>query len=201
MFTVVITGAMGSGKTTVSQLFRQKEIPSIDADNIAHELINPEGAAYSTIYNHFGAVILHKNGQINREALRQIIFSKPEERIWLEHYLHPLILEQIVFKISELDAPYCLVEIPLLAETGKKPWMNRVLVIDSCHQSRAMRVKKRDGLSDAEIKKIFLTQASREKRLQLADDIVENTGSLNDLATSVNTLHNQYLLLAKKTTE
>jgi dephospho-CoA kinase len=198
MLVVAITGGIGSGKSRVTRLFRQHGTPYIDADKVARELSSQAGKAYPAICSHFGKTILESNGEINRPKLRKIVFSQPEKRLWLEKLLHPMINQEIEQRLKQLDAPYCTVEIPLLAETGRKAWMDRVLVVDAPKKIRIERIKKRDSLKDAEIKAIFSTQATRKKRLSMADDVIENTGELKDLATQVKKIHNYYLLLAEK---
>jgi dephospho-CoA kinase len=196
MLTVAITGGIGSGKSQVSQLFRQHKIPCIDADSIAREISAPGGEAYPAICTHFGQPILLTDGSINRLALRRYIFTHPEDRIWLEQLMHPIILQRMQQQVGELEAAYCLVEIPLLAEVGRESWIDRVLVVDAPSKLRIERIQKRDSISEADIKPILATQAPRKQRLDMADDVIENTDSLADLAAKVDQLHQYYCLLA-----
>lgn len=198
MLVIAITGGIGSGKSRVSRLFRAHRVPHLNADKISHELCQQKGAAYSAIKHQFGQIILEENGDINRQRLGKIVFSQPEQRLWLEQLLHPMINQEMTNRIQALDAPYCTVEIPLLAETGKKEWVGRVLVVDAPSKIRIARIKKRDSLTDAEIKTILSTQAKRKDRLAIADDVIENTGDLRNLAEKVEQMHGYYLHLANK---
>lgn len=198
MLVVAITGGLGSGKTQVSHLFKQEGVPYIDADTIARKLTSQGGDAYTAIRQHFGHIILQPNGDINRQTLRKIIFAQPEQKEWLEKLLHPLINRRMKEQIAQSNAPYCVVEIPLLAESGKKDWVDRVLVIDCPSKSRIERVKSRDNLSETEIKTILESQVTRSERLAIADEVLENTGSLKELREKVKHLHDYYLHLAKQ---
>lgn len=197
MLVIAITGGIGSGKSEVSRLFRQHNIPSVSADDIVREITAPEGEAYHPICNHFGQNRVLKSGALDRSALRQMIFSDSEQRKWLEQLLHPIILRRIQEKIATWQAAYCVVEIPLLAETTRPDWVDRVLVVDAPRSLQIKRVKERDSLNDSEIEAILSTQSSSGQRLTLADDVIDNKGSVVDLAFKVNELHHYYLELSK----
>jgi dephospho-CoA kinase len=192
MLIVAITGGMGSGKSQVSRLFAKYDIPFIDADAIARQLSSKNNEAYPFICSHFGQSILKKNGEIDRAVLRKIVFSNEQERLWLEQLLHPMILKQLQKETEQISGSYCLVEIPLLAETSRPAWVNRILVVDAPQALRIERIKKRDGLSEETIEAILEAQADREKRLAIADDVIENKGSIQELSEKVAKLHHQY---------
>ena len=198
MMVVAITGGMGSGKSRASKMFQELGVPCIDTDEIARQLTQPNGAAYEAICQHFGPIILPGGLLIDRDQLRKIIFTQPKERKWLEQLLHPMITEQAKQHVEELDTHYCMVEVPLLAEKGKKEWMDRTLVIDSASKLRVERIQKRSNLSADEIRNIFATQATRNERLSIADDIIENNGPKEELQEKVENMHHYYLHISKQ---
>ena len=197
MMVVAITGGMGSGKSRAARLFQELGVASIDTDEIARQLTTPTGAAYEAICQHFGPIILPSGLLIDRDQLRKIIFTQPKERAWLEGLLHPMITEQVKEQIKTLDSPYCVVQIPLLAEVGDQDWINRVLVIDASSKIRLERIQKRSDLSAEEVKAIFETQATRTERLAIADDIIENNGSKAELLEKTRNMHDYYLHISK----
>jgi dephospho-CoA kinase len=195
MLVVGLTGGTGSGKSTVADLFAAHGIPIIDADVIAREITLPSTPAFHAILAHFGPSILQSDGSLDRQALRHIIFDDNEARAWLENTLHPLILEQIKQRISLISAPYCLVVIPLLAEKGSYTFINRILVVDASQQLQIERIRKRDHSDIKLATAIVQSQATREKRLKLADDIILNDGDLADLLPQVERLHTFYAMM------
>jgi dephospho-CoA kinase len=197
MLIIGLTGGIGSGKSTVAELFAEKGIPILDADLIARELTRPGQAALQAIKNHFGADAFYKDGTLNRSALRTIVFNQPSERQWLEQLLHPLIRERITDEAAHLarspfPPPYCIVVIPLLLETQSYPFINRILVVDAPEHLQLERIMSRDQASVEDAKAIIATQLEREKRLAHANDIILNEGGLTDLIPQVDKLHTQY---------
>lgn len=198
MMVVAITGGMGSGKSRASNIFHELGgVTCIDTDEIARQLTAPTGQAYEAICQHFGPIILPSGLLIDRDQLRKIVFTQPKERVWLEQLLHPMITEQVKQEMKTLNTPYCVVQIPLLAEIGKQDWINRVLVIDASSKVRIERIQKRSDLTADEIKAIFATQATRNERLAVADDIIENNGSKEELLEKVRNMHEYYLHISK----
>lgn len=193
-FCVGLTGGIGSGKTTVANLFAQWNVPIIDADEIAHALTLPNEAGYQAIVAHFGEAILD-NHNIDRKKLRMIIFNNPVEKKWLEDCLHPLIRSKIREAIHQITSPYCLCVIPLLAESSGIHFVDRVLLVDTPIDLQIARAKKRDHATKTDIQKIISSQASREKRLAIADDVLMNDGDLKSLENKVEQLHHAYLNL------
>lgn len=196
MLIIGLTGGIGSGKSLVSQYFAELGVPVIDADHVAREVVLPGKPAYLAIREHFGRQVLENTGQIDRAYLRQRIFMNAEERIWLENLLHPLILGEMKAQIAALKAPYCIVAIPLLIETLPHPYLDRILVVDADVMDQIARTAKRDQLSQEEIQSILAAQATREQRLQVADDIILNNSTLAALKTKVLALHQTYLKLS-----
>lgn len=198
-YRIGLTGGIGSGKTTVAQLFSALRVPIIDADEIARHLTSDDLNVLAAIAAHFGPNILNPQGQLDRHRLREVIFQNLQEKHWLEAILHPLIFQEIKLKIAQLNAPYVIVVIPLLAETQSLSLVQRVLVVDSPEDLQIKRVTQRDGANAEMIARIIEQQASRSERLKLADDVISNDGSLTALQEAVQHLHQQYLQLASLT--
>lgn len=200
MLKIGLTGGIGSGKTAVSNSFTALGAPVIDADKIARDLVEPGKPAYQAIVKKFGVSFLKKSGQLNRPKLRQRVFAHPNERLWLEALLHPLIREETIRRVTALKTSYCLIVVPLLIETYTqslaKEIIDRILVIDIPLDVQIKRVMMRDKISEDEAKAIINTQVNRQERLQWADDVIENKGSLVQLRDQVAALHEKYLKLA-----
>lgn len=197
MFTVGLTGGIGSGKSTVADCFAALGVPVIDTDVIARELTAPGGAALEAIRAVFGATVMQADGTLDRAALRRRVFSDSAARHQLEAILHPRIRQVVEQKLATLTAPYALIVIPLLVETGGyRDVLNRVLVVDCPEAVQIARVRARSGLAHGEIKAILAAQAGRAERLAAADDIIVNTASLEALRAEVAALHQRYLALA-----
>lgn len=197
MFKVGLTGGIGCGKTTVSKLFTELNTPVIDADDIAHRLVEIGQPALLDIGKAFGGKILNPGGSLNRQQLREMVFSDPQQKQKLESILHPLIFAAIQDKIDQLDSPYCIVSIPLLFETRMAHFVDRILVVDCPVEIQVERVKRRDGLVDTRIRSIMDTQVSREFRIAHADDIIDNSETAGSkLAEHVKKLHNLYLAIS-----
>ena len=197
MLIVGLTGGIGSGKSSVAHLFEEKGIPTIDTDMIARELTAPNEAAFNQIIVHFHDPALSKEGRLNRAYLREIIFKSPAEKKWLEALLHPLIQQKVEERIKALNAPYCIIVIPLLAEAGAYSFIQRILVVDAKEETQMARAKIRDELNDQQIKAIIKAQASRDERLKVAHDVIENNGALDELTAQVERLHHLYLSLSQ----
>ncbi len=198
MLKIGLTGGIGSGKTTVTELFSSLGIPIIDADLIAREVTAPGQPALPEISRLFGGQIVDNSGQLKRRELREIIFSNPEKRQQLEAILHPLIRQRILEKSSDAshNAPYCILSIPLLLENHWQSAVERVLVIDTPEQQQLQRTMQRDHIDEKSARAILGSQMSRQDRLQAADDTIENSGSIDDLQEKVQQLHLKYLKLA-----
>jgi len=197
MFTVGLTGGIGSGKSTVADCFAALGVPVIDTDVIARELTAPGSAALEAIRSVFGATVMQADGTLDRAALRRRVFADSAARHQLEAILHPRIRQVVEQKLATLSAPYALIVIPLLVETGGyRDVLNRVLVVDCPEAVQIARVMARSGLVHDEIKAILAAQAGRAERLVVADDIIVNAASLEALRAEVAVLHQRYLALA-----
>ncbi len=198
MFVIGLTGGIGSGKSTVAELFAERGIEIVDADLIAREVVLPGTAALGQIASHFGSSILAASGELDRAALRKRVFADNSARLWLEGLLHPLIHDRIVQRIDACQSPYCILASPLLLETSQHQLVNRVLVVDVDETSQLQRTLQRDGSDEATIRGIIAAQMARQDRLRQADDVLDNSGDRSKLDTSVDKLHTRYLELAEE---
>ena len=200
MLAIGLTGGIGSGKSTVAELFAKLGTPIIDADIIAREVTQPDQPAFLQIVQHFDESILTENGTLNRPQLRKIIFTDLKQKLWLENLLHPLIRQQIETRIRATTTPYCIAVIPLLLESRYSyPSIKRILVVDSPIALQIERVLARDKTLDKrQIETIIKVQIARDKRLTQADDIVVNDGHLSHLSPQVDKLHQQYLAMSSQ---
>lgn len=197
MFTVGLTGGIGSGKSTVADCFAALGVPVIDTDVIARDLTAPNGAALQEIRAVFGEAVMQADGTLDRAALRRRVFADSAARRQLEAILHPRIRQGVGDMLATLTPPYALIVIPLLVETGGyREMLNRVLVVDCPEDVQIARVKARNGLADDEIKAILAAQAGRAERLAVADDIIVNSATAEALRAEVAALHQRYLALA-----
>lgn len=198
-FIVGLTGGIGSGKTTVADLFARRGAALVDTDAIAHELTGPQGAAMAAIAAAFGAAVLRPDGGLDRAAMRAVVFSDRSAKARLEAILHPLIRQQSAARCkAATSAPYVLLVVPLLVETGSyRQRADRVLVVDCDESVQISRVMARSGLAAEDVKAIMATQASRAERRAVADDVVLNEGGLEALLPQVEGLHLRYLDLAR----
>ena len=190
-----LTGGIGTGKSTVCKLFAERGVAVIDADAVAKELVALDQPALQAIVQEFGKGIIDAKGRLRRDRLRSIVFSDPERRKRLEKLLHPLILKEMLNRANRAGGPYCILCIPLLVETDQSSAVDRVLVVDAPQALQIQRVMERDHLTIDEIKAIMHAQASREDRLEAADDVIMNASDMTKLAEQVNALHQKYLAL------
>jgi dephospho-CoA kinase len=198
MLIVGLTGGVGCGKSAAAELFAHRGVPILDADLITRELTEPGTQALAHIVAEFGDVLLSSDGRLNRRELRRIVFERPQARKRLEAILHPLVREEILARAEPLSAPYCIVVIPLLVESGMSDLVDRVLVVNCEEAQQIARVTARDECSAQEVRAIMATQSTCEARLAAADDVIENTGELKDIDRDVERLHRQYRGLADK---
>ena len=196
MLKIGLTGGIGCGKTTTSTLFEQLNIPIIDADTIAHQLVEIGQPALSEIVLAFGSDIMNIDGSLNRKKLSQLIFSDSLQKQKLEAILHPKIYQAIQTAVEALDSAYCIISIPLLFETNMIALVDRILVIDCPVESQIERVQKRDGLPLAQIQAIIDSQVSRTYRRTHAQDLIDTSIANDKLAETVKRLHNSYLSLS-----
>lgn len=197
MLRVGLTGGIGSGKSTVAELFARHGVPVIDTDAIARELVRPGTPALDEIVREFGEEVIGAGGELDRARLRTRIFENAAGRQRLETILHPRIRATVLRRLSELNAPYCLIVVPLLVETRFDELIDRVLVVDAEEQQQLQRTSRRDQVPPDAIRKIIAAQAGRAERLARADDVIANSGTIEDLEREVEYRHRQYLALAR----
>lgn len=198
MLVIGLTGGIGSGKTTVANLFSELGVDIIDTDVISREIVNTGQTAFIKIIDYFGKHILDNKGQLDRQKLADITFNNTKKRKALESILHPIIKENMLSQIEKINAPYCIVVIPLLFEAKQKDLVDRVLVIDCKLEDQINRVKIRDKRPSKQIFSIIHSQISRDIRLKAADDIIKNSGNIHDLPIKVAELHKKYLQLGSQ---
>ncbi|MDK9783379.1 dephospho-CoA kinase [Vibrio sp. B172a] len=198
-FVIGLTGGIASGKTTVANLFKQQfKIDIVDADIVAREVVEPGTPGLNAIVEHFGAGIVRDDQTLDRAKLREKIFSNPEEKAWLNGLLHPMIREKMIEDLEQITSDYALLVVPLLVENKLDSLCDRVLVVDVDPQTQISRTVKRDNVSEEQANAILASQASREQRLALADDVVKNNPDDPDLLLQITDLHEKYLAMCKK---
>lgn len=195
-FTVILTGGIASGKTTVSDHFAALGVTVVDTDRIAHELVAPGESALAEIVQTFGQLILDESGALDRARLRAIIFSDQGARQRLEAILHPRIATEARAQVDRARGRYCILVVPLYTESARWDWVDRVLVVDVDESTQVARVMDRDGIDRELAESILRSQASRTERLALADDVIDNSGCLGELFARVDAMHKKYLELA-----
>ncbi len=194
---VGLTGGIGSGKSEASKRFAERGVMVVDADIVAREVVEPGSAALMQITAHFGTDILDAAGNLNRRKLREIIFSVPTEKQWLESLLHPIINAETRRQLQNSTSSYSVLTSPILLETQQFQLVDRILVIDTSEQHQLERASLRDKNNEAQIKAIMHTQLSRQERCARATDIIQNHGGIDELDAQVEKLHQLYLELAE----
>jgi dephospho-CoA kinase len=189
-----LTGGIGSGKTTVANLFAALGIDIVDADIVAREVVAIGSLGLNAIVEHFGLSILLVNGELDRAALRHKIFDNPEQRLWLNNLLHPLIRQKMFTDLEKTTSVYAILVAPLLFENELDRQVSKSLVVDIAPEVQLLRTSVRDNLDTAQIAKIVASQMSREKRLSKADYIIENNSNLVHLRKEVDRLHQAILV-------
>ncbi|MGR5300223.1 dephospho-CoA kinase [Vibrio alfacsensis] len=198
-FVIGLTGGIASGKTTVANLFKQQfQIDIVDADIVAREVVEPGTSGLNAIISHFGDNIVHDDQTLNRAKLREKIFSNPEEKAWLNALLHPMIREKMMEDLEQVTSDYALLVVPLLFENKLDSLCDRVLVVDVEPETQIARTVKRDNVSEEQARAILASQASRQQRLALADDVVRNNPNDPNLLLQITDLHQKYLAMCKK---
>lgn len=197
MLRVGFTGGIGSGKSTISDIFQSSyNIPIIDADEISRMLLTPNQEAYQEVLELFGDDVILDNGEINRKWLREKIFVQANLREQLEHIIHPRVRNEISQQVTQVKANYCLIVIPLLVESNMQTVVDRILVVDTSKDNQIQRVISRDNVEPEQVYKIIESQIDPSKRLEIADDIITNNGNIQDLHSQVEYLHQKYLDLS-----
>ena len=193
-----LTGGIGSGKSAAANFFQNEGVTVIDADDLAREVIEVNTPGYKSIVDYFGSKIIDANGLIDRASLRKEVFDDDEKKKVLESIIHPLVRDLMAERITMAQSSYSIVMVPLIFETNSMSNYNRILVIDCDPSLQLERATARDNNSKDQIKKIIDTQCSREERLSIANDVIPNNDSLNDLKTRSLIMHKFYLDLTQK---
>jgi dephospho-CoA kinase len=196
-YSVALTGGIASGKSTVSEAFRRHGVSIFDADLVARDLVQPGQPALAEIAVAFGNAMLTASGELDRRRMRERVFADIEERRRLERIHHPKVRETLLAAAVACTDAYSVLVIPLLAESHEDyVWIDRALVVDVPLETQLARVMQRDGITRDAALSILAVQATREQRLALADDVIDNAGSPEALGSSVERLHARYLALA-----
>ncbi|ACC71830.1 dephospho-CoA kinase [Paraburkholderia phymatum] len=198
MFAVGLTGGIGSGKSTVGDLFAKRGVTLVDTDVIAHRVTAPNGLAMPAIAAEFGASFVAEDGSLDRARMRALVFSDENARKRLEAITHPLIRAETERQRQHVTGPYVIVVVPLLVESGSwKTRVNRVLAVDCSVETQIDRVMRRNAFTREQVLAIIARQATRDARLAAADDVIVNDGrSLEQLDVDVDQLHRSYVSLA-----
>lgn len=196
-WTLGLTGGIGSGKSAVAQCFTDLGVSLIDADHAARWVVEPGRPALAQITERFGEGVLQADGQLDRAALRGLIFQDPTQRHWLEALLHPLIGLEISRYLASAQSPYAILVSPLLIESGQHHITQRILVIDAPEHLQVQRTMQRDQASAEQVQAILKAQAKRDERLRHAHDVLVNDRDLHWLQAEVERLHHFYLTLRK----
>ncbi|MCC2522977.1 dephospho-CoA kinase [Vibrio coralliilyticus] len=198
-FVVGLTGGIASGKTTVANLFQsQFGIEIVDADVVAREVVEPGSEGLKAIEERWGADILLHDGTLNRAKLREVIFANEEEKAWINGLLHPMIREKMQADIAKVTSPYGLLVIPLMVENNLQSLADRVLVVDVDKQTQMQRTVERDGVPLEQVESILAAQASRTQRLAIADDVIKNNATNQELLPQITELHQKYLEICRE---
>lgn len=195
---IALTGGIASGKSAVAEIFANLGAPVLDTDQIARDVVEPGTPTLAKLVSEFGSDILDASGRLDRARMRARVFADPKQRKRLEAITHPAIREELAARAMRAQGPYQIHVIPLLIEGGRADAYDRVLVVDTTEEQQLKRLLARDGSSIEQARQILAAQATREQRLDIADDVIDNTGTLQDLHEYVQTLHRNYVLLAKR---
>lgn len=200
MLKVGLTGGIGSGKTTVAEIFSRLNVPVIDSDVIAHQLTLPGSDSFKKIVNLLGEEFLTSSGELDRTKTAQYIFKHLDKKKALEEILHPQIKKRIIEELKKLDkSNYAVIVVPLLFETNFTDLIDRSLVVNASKKIRTNRIKKRDGTSEELIQSIINSQIDSKSRTELADDVLDNSTNIADLELSVKRLHDSYVDISNNT--
>jgi len=198
-FCVGLTGGIGCGKSRATEMFAELGADIVDTDAIAHELTGPGGRAMEELATAFGNQYVRENGSLDRDRMRELVFSDPTAKTRLEAIIHPMIRAESRRRVAEGTGPYVLLVVPLLLETGAyRDMVNRVLVVDCDEAHQLERTMARSRLTEDAVRRIMAAQLSRAQRLAQADDVLSNDADIPSLRTQVEALHERYLALSKK---
>ena len=193
-----LTGGIGSGKSAAANFFQNEGVTVIDADQLAREVINPNSQGFQSVVDYFGSRIIGEDGSIDRAQLREEIFDDQDKKKALESITHPLVRDLMSERIASFASPSLIIMVPLIFETNSMSAYNRILVIDCDVTLQMKRASLRDNNSSEQIQKILDSQCSRSERLSIANDVIPNNDSLENLKTRSLAMHKFYLELCKK---
>ncbi|AAU91915.1 dephospho-CoA kinase [Methylococcus capsulatus str. Bath] len=196
MLVVGLTGGIGAGKSTVARMFAARGVEVFEADEVAHRLLEPGQPALKAVARAFGSDILGADGRLDRAALRRRVFAESKARKRLEGIVHPLVYAELARLVLGAAGSYCVLSVPLLLETGRRRFVDRLLVVDCPESLQIERVVRRSGLRPEEVRAIMAAQVSRSERLAAADDVIVNAADTAGLEAEVDALHRRYSLLA-----
>ena len=196
-FTVGITGGIGSGKSAVTHRLETHSVTVVDADIVARLVVEPGRPALAAIAQRFGADILQPDGSLDRAALRKIVFADPAEREWLESVTHPAIREEIARQLTQASSTYAVLSSPLLLESGQSNFANYVVVVDVPEATQIARTMTRDNNDEALVQRIMAAQLDRQVRCARGDEVLDNSGTLEELQTKTDALHERLLRMAE----
>ena len=197
MFRVGLTGGIASGKSTVAALFVELGAGLVDTDAVARDLVEPGSPALAEIRREFGSDVIDAEGGLDRRRMRSLVFADPARRRALERILHPAIRSRSLELAAASDAPYVIIAVPLLVETGFAEHVDRVLVVDCPESLQLERLVQRDGVTLDEARAMLSAQVARSERVAAADDLIDNGGSLGATREQVRLLHSRYLELGR----
>jgi dephospho-CoA kinase len=193
---VALTGGIASGKTTVANLFAARGVPVIDTDQIARDVVEPGTPALAAVVSVFGPDILDPDGRMDRRRMRERIFADRDAKLRLEAILHPAIRAEMERQSQAADGPYQVLVIPLFTEGGRRDHVDRVLLVDVPEELQIERLTLRDGVTRDQARASLNAQATRAERLAMADDVIRNSGRVDELAARVAELHEKYVTLS-----
>ena len=197
IFSIVLTGGIATGKSTVTQRFARLGVPVFDADIVAHAVVAPGQPALTEIAAAFGAHALTPAGDLDRARLREIVFADAAARRRLEAIIHPRVHANLLAQVRACTAAYCVLAIPLFVECrADYGWVDRVLTTDTPRETQLRRLSQRPGIDTQTAQRMLDAQATREQRLAVAQDVIDNTGPIDGLDAVVQRLHRRYLALA-----
>jgi len=197
VFTIGLTGGIASGKTLVSDLFASLDVPVIDSDVIAREMVARGSVGLAAITAHFGDEILDAGGELDRAKMRQVIFTDKSRKLQLEEILHPLIMRESTRRLASMTAPYVIYVVPLLIEKKMQHRVDRVLLVDTSEETQIQRLMERDNCSKKQAAGILDNQATRKQRLAAADDVIENESDIAAVKRQVHLLHEKYRIMGR----
>ena len=195
--TIGLTGGIGSGKSIVADEFKKLGATVIDADEIARDIVSSDSQLLQKISAKFGKEILNPDKSLNRKLLRDKIFKDKEAKTWLERLLHPVIIEKMLDCANKAQSPYCVLVVPLLIEIDLINIVDRILVVDTTEELQKKRTMNRDKITESEVAAIIKSQATRKQRIEIANDVIKNVSTINELKKQVAQMHQKYLNLVK----